>query len=83
MSKLEALEAVRRTRKDIVLGPRPGPRVRSGVIAPETEKKDGKEPIPALDANQSDGDLPEGIMQVDQPPIEDTTLGKMIDLDDF
>ncbi|KAF8900474.1 hypothetical protein CPB84DRAFT_1815402 [Gymnopilus junonius] len=80
--KLEALEAVRKARKDIALGPRPGPRIRSGVVAPKAEKKDGPEPSYALDAIQSDDELPEGIMQVEQPLMKDSSM-KMVDLDDF
>ncbi|KAF7759679.1 hypothetical protein Agabi119p4_11374 [Agaricus bisporus var. burnettii] len=38
LKKLNALESVRNGRKDIALGPRPGPKIRSGVMAPPTSQ---------------------------------------------
>ena len=34
IGQLESLEAVRKARKDIALGSRPGPKIRSGVVPP-------------------------------------------------
>jgi hypothetical protein len=41
---LKALAEVQSARKDIVLGPRPGQRIRSGVVAPPSAQKD-KPPV--------------------------------------
>ncbi|KDR78277.1 hypothetical protein GALMADRAFT_245372 [Galerina marginata CBS 339.88] len=85
-NKLEALELVRMARKDIALGPKPGPRIRSGVMAPKQDKdltlvEDGQDVADNSDTGGSDDELPEGVMQVDLSVEE--TEEKMIDLDDF
>jgi minichromosome maintenance protein 10 len=36
---LNALEGVRNGRKGIALGPRPGPKIRSGVVAPKVSQR--------------------------------------------
>ncbi|KAF8970690.1 hypothetical protein BDZ97DRAFT_1790519 [Flammula alnicola] len=92
-NKLEALEAVRTARKDIELGPKPGPRIRSGVIAPVREKESGtaaalevngkEEKMCVLDGSGcSDDEFPERLMQVDVT-VEKESRREMVDLDDF
>jgi len=79
-NKLEELEAVRTARKEIDLGPKPGPRIRSGVFAPKREKQQHLERDSSknsdVDLDESD-DLPESLTQMDN------SEEKMVDLDDF
>ncbi|KAF9054063.1 hypothetical protein BJ165DRAFT_1337984 [Panaeolus papilionaceus] len=75
--KLEALEAVRTSRTDIALGPRPGPRIRSGVFAP-------KDNIPKelpVSLDDSDDDLL--VVAEPEPAKESKPDEVMVDLDDF
>ena len=74
------MEAVRTSRKDINLGPRPGPKIRSGVMPPKRDemltKRSDNELLkdPKLPDNVED-EMPEKLGQI---------VGrKMIDLDDF
>ncbi|CAA7262199.1 unnamed protein product [Cyclocybe aegerita] len=71
--KLVALEAVRTARKDIILGPRPGPRIRSGVVAP-------------MKTIELQEDNCEVALDCDDELVVDNTVvceEKMVDLDDF
>ncbi|KAJ3509617.1 hypothetical protein NLJ89_g5126 [Agrocybe chaxingu] len=71
--KLVALETVRTARKDIILGPRPGPRIRSGVVAP-VKTVELQEDVHEVNLDDYD-DL-----------VGDNTIvqeEKMVDLDDF
>ncbi|TFK36538.1 hypothetical protein BDQ12DRAFT_633779 [Crucibulum laeve] len=75
--KMEELEAIRTARKNISLGPGPGPIIRSNVVVPEKHKKvdstmDG---LPNL---SDEDDLPTQIL-----PDEVEEGKKMVDLDDF
>ncbi|PPQ80327.1 hypothetical protein CVT25_003609 [Psilocybe cyanescens] len=83
--KLEALEAVLQGRKDIALGPKPGPRIRSGVIAPKRDKvapTEGKEQMCDLGSG-SDDELPETLTQSGRAVKANESEVKMVDLDDF
>ncbi|KAF9484171.1 hypothetical protein BDN70DRAFT_910831 [Pholiota conissans] len=92
MNKLEALEAIRAARKDPELGPKPGPRIRSGVMAP---REKGPKPLVSrsttaddplmYDLDESgDDEFPEhltssNVMTAELPTEEE----QMVDLDDF
>ncbi|KAG6866330.1 hypothetical protein C0991_005797 [Blastosporella zonata] len=65
--KLRSLEALQSSRKDIALGPRPGQRIRSGVVAPAKG-------VALHDMDSSDDELPEH-------PSELKVGDVMIDLD--
>ncbi|GLB44212.1 putative primase zinc finger [Lyophyllum shimeji] len=74
-NKLRSLEALQSSRKEIILGPRPGQRIRSGVVAPVLE--DCKTPLGTGEVrypDDSDDELP-------VHPIEHKE-DAMIDLDD-
>ncbi|PPR05047.1 hypothetical protein CVT24_010194 [Panaeolus cyanescens] len=75
--KLEALEAARSSRTEIVLGPRPGPRIRSGVVAP----KEGSSAKNLVSLDDSDDDL----LVVAEPEAakEEKPDEPMVDLDDL
>ncbi|KAF8154202.1 hypothetical protein B0H34DRAFT_80664 [Crassisporium funariophilum] len=88
-NKLEALEAVRTSRRDIILKSRPGPKIRSGVTAPKRDQLSNKtqsvpgggaKDVELCDLESDDDGLPPGVMQV---PIKQAEEEKMIDLDDF
>lgn len=51
--QLEALEAVRKSRKDITLGSRPGPKIRSGVVPPTSSHQTSK----ATAVEQGEGNM--------------------------
>ncbi|KAF9555732.1 hypothetical protein CPC08DRAFT_726184 [Agrocybe pediades] len=74
--KLAALEALQNARKDIALGPKPGPRIRSGVFAPKQEKP-SKQEVKVHDGGGSDDELPDRVSHRAGGEEE------MIDLDDF
>lgn len=42
VGQLETLEAVRKARKSVTLGSRPGPKIRSGVVAPTSTHQTSK-----------------------------------------
>ncbi|RDB23749.1 DNA replication licensing factor mcm10 [Hypsizygus marmoreus] len=77
--KLESLAALQSARKEIALGPRPGPKIRSGVMAPACtadSKVAGALKTGSLrDIDGSDDELPAN-------PSDQKNEG-MIDLDDF
>ena len=66
-------------RKEIVLGHKPGPRIRSGVSVPESVLQAART-RPIEDAEFSDEDLPENPLEtlIPNAPPQET----MIDLDD-
>ncbi|KAG6902634.1 hypothetical protein C0995_013759 [Termitomyces sp. Mi166 len=70
--KLRSLEALQSSRKDIELGPRPGPRVRSNVVVPASKNVDTD--LHDLDS-LADDELPEC-------PFGQELEDVMIDLDD-
>ena len=80
------LEAVRTARKDIDLGPKPGPRIRSGVFAPKKGKElqlDGRSSRNSdIILDESDEEFPERLMKGDDSQEKGTEVG-MVDLDDF
>ena len=77
-SQLDLLEAVRTSRKDIELGSRPGPKIRSGVMAPKRDEKLTKRELkdPELLDNAED-EMP------DKLAVKSVVEEKLIDLDDF
>ena len=84
-SQLDLLEAVRSSRKDIDLGPRPGPKIRSGVKIPKRDetlaKRSDYEQLkdPELSDNAED-EMPDKLATKSQA-IEEPV--KLINLDDF
>ena len=89
-SQLDLLEAVRTSRKDINLGPRSGPKIRSGVMTPKgpskpdetlTTKRSNSEQLkdPELpwDSNNAEVEMPDKLASKSQ------VVDEMIDLDDF
>ncbi|KAF5376070.1 hypothetical protein D9615_007682 [Tricholomella constricta] len=75
--KLRSLEMLQSSRKEIVLCPRPGQRIRSGVVAPVS--KNPKPSLRDVNLDDSDDDLPAHPMeQKEQMRTEDV----MIDLDE-
>lgn len=85
---MDLLEAVRTSRKDINLRPRPGPKIRSGVMTPKrdetlTKRIDNEQ----LKDPESPWDLDNGELE-DEMPNKLATKSrvveeKMVDLDDF
>ncbi|KAH9477114.1 DNA replication licensing factor mcm10 [Psilocybe cubensis] len=83
--KLETLEALLQGRKDIALGPKPGPRIRSGVTAPKRDKVAPEEPreqMCDLDSDSND-ELPEKMTLAPKAIDKNEPETKMVDLDDF
>jgi hypothetical protein len=84
-SQLDLLEAVRTSRKDIDLGPRPGPKIRSGVITPKREvtlvkpsdNEQSKDPESPCDSDNEEDEMPDKLATKSQ------VVEKMIDLDEF
>lgn len=75
---------MRVARKEIILKPKPGPRIRSGVMAPKREThsaKSEKDRMCDLDSG-SDDELPEGLV-AKSATAQTNEEEKMIDLDDF
>lgn len=72
---------MQKARKDIDLGPKPGLRIRSGVIAPKQEKMPKRETEQHDDGN-SDEEFPEDISLRNESRTEGGGDDKMIDLDD-
>ncbi|KAJ3574864.1 hypothetical protein NP233_g1488 [Leucocoprinus birnbaumii] len=54
--QLQSLESIRKSRKDIRLGPRPGPKIRSGVIVPKSAESHPKTIISDSDDGMIDLD---------------------------
>ena len=88
LSQLELLEAVRTSRKDIDLGPRPGPKIRSGVMPPKRDEtltkrldseqlKDPESELP-WDSDIAEDEMPNKLATKSQVVEE-----KMVDLDDL
>ncbi|KAJ7456966.1 hypothetical protein FB451DRAFT_1407015 [Mycena latifolia] len=84
--KLEDLAAVQASRKTIALGPRPGDKIRSGVVAPVSASKSNlkQKPKRPFDLTRlhddSDDDMPAAIsLPKPEKPEENE---KMVDLDD-
>src|ERR1700691_770347 len=83
--KLEALTAVQSSRKEIELGPRPGQRIRSGVVVPPNllGSKNATSSAPAElnhDLENSDDELERDLEDIEmfgKPAL----LNNMIDLD--
>jgi minichromosome maintenance protein 10 len=69
---LKALAEVQSARKNIALGPRPGPKIRSGVVAPSTAR--AAQGVPR-DLGDSEDDLAQALF--DKPLVS-----KMVDLDE-
>lgn len=80
------LEAVRTARKDINLGPKPGPRIRSGVFAPKKEEESQLSRASSRNSDvvldESDDEFPERVMKADDSQGKETEV-EMVDLDDF
>jgi minichromosome maintenance protein 10 len=90
--KLDALEAVRAARKDPELGPKPGPRIRSGVAAPTRKESTpsiststtGTDIQPMYDLDDSaDDDVPEKLSTNNVMDTKEPIEEKMVDLDDL
>lgn len=81
---MEALAALQSSRKEIALGPRPGQRIRSGVVAPvrtssgEFSRPTTIQPAILCDLDDSDDDLEPAI-----PPSHSACTTEMVDLDDL
>lgn len=82
---MEALTAVQSSRKEIELGPRPGQRVRSGVVVPP--KFSGSKTATASataeathDLDDSNGELEREMEEIDSFG-KPTLLNNMVDLD--
>lgn len=77
---------MRTARKEIDLGPKPGPRIRSGVFAPKKGKESkldrasSRNPDVVLD--ESDDEFPNRLMKTDDTQEKETEV-EMVDLDDF
>ena len=87
---------MRIARKDPALGPRPGPRIRSGVRAPVRQTEDKALPAPSLrdrddmedmyaSADSGDDEFPEVLSRSTAPALEkpNDDEKEMVDLDDF
>ncbi|KAJ7730674.1 hypothetical protein DFH07DRAFT_781519 [Mycena maculata] len=77
--KLEDLALVQSSRKKIVLGPRPGDKIRSGAVAPAPKPKQTKPVDLALLHDDSSDDMPLSVLPPSARPEGDS---KMVDLDD-
>jgi hypothetical protein len=82
-SQLDLLDAVRTSRKDINLCPRPGPKIRSGVMTPKrderlTNKEQLNDPELPLDLDNGEDEMPDKLATKSRAVVE-----KMVDLDDF
>ncbi|KJA24908.1 hypothetical protein HYPSUDRAFT_161464 [Hypholoma sublateritium FD-334 SS-4] len=84
-NKLEELEAVRIARKDPALGPRPGPRIRSGVRAPVRKAESNTLPAPPVpDRNDMEDIYASADSGDDQFPmvLSRSTVPAVVNLDD-
>jgi minichromosome maintenance protein 10 len=79
-SQLDLLEAVRTSRKDIILGPRPGPKIRSGVMTPRRDETLSKlsDNGHLKDLDNEKEEVPDKLAMKSQVVEE-----KLVDLDDF
>ncbi|KAF9450739.1 hypothetical protein P691DRAFT_664712 [Macrolepiota fuliginosa MF-IS2] len=64
-SKLDALKDARQARKEVTLGPRPGPKIRSGVVVPISALKDHKPSSQASKVEAIEGDGNETMIDLD------------------
>ena len=76
---------MRTSRKDIDLGPRPGPKIRSGVMTPKRDKTSTKR---SYNEQLKDPELPDNAEDETRMPDKLATKSqvveeKMVDLDDF
>lgn len=80
------LEAVRTARKEIALGPKPGPRIRSGVFAPKKGKESQLDRASSRNSDvvldESGDEFPNKLMPTDDIQEKETEVA-MVDLDDF
>jgi len=80
------LEAVRTARKEIDLGPKPGPRIRSGVFAPKKEEESRLDRASSRNSDvvldESEDEFPERLMKADDSQEKGREV-EMVDLDDF
>ncbi len=86
---------MRIARKDPALGPRPGPRIRSGVRAPVRQAEGKALPAPSVpdrddledmyaSADSGDDEFPDVLSRGTAPAVEKLNGEKeMVDLDDF
>ena len=83
---MDLLEAVRTSRKDIELGPRPGPKLRSGVMAPKrdetlTKRSDNEQPKDPELTDSAEDEIPDKLTTKSQ--VVEEKLVDLDDLDDF